>query len=65
MITSLWEGIAGCFAYCKIIEDNYRIKYFYLKVNYEGILLYEILMDCVARKLCCKEKNAENYIQLF
>ena len=29
----------------------------FLKVNYKGILVYEILMDW-------KEKNAENYIQL-
>ena len=34
-----------------------------LKVNYEGILVYEILMDCVARK--GMQKTTSNYLKWF
>ena len=34
-----------------------------LKVNYDGILLYEILMDCVARKRM--QKITSNYLKWF
>ena len=35
----------------------------YLKVNYKGILVYEILMDCVARKRI--QKTTSNYLKWF
>ena len=34
-----------------------------IKVNYEGILVYEILMDCVARKRM--QKTTSNYLKWF
>ena len=34
-----------------------------LKVIYEGILVYEILMDCVARKRM--QKTTSNYLKWF
>ena len=34
-----------------------------LKVNYKGILVYEILMDCVARKRM--QKTTSNYLKWF
>ena len=35
----------------------------YLKGNYKGILVYEILMDCVARKRI--QKTTSNYLKWF
>ena len=34
-----------------------------LKVKYKGILFYEILMDCVARKRI--QKTTSNYLKWF
>ena len=34
-----------------------------LKVKYKGILFYEILMDCVARKRM--QKTTSNYLKWF
>ena len=34
-----------------------------LKVNYKGILVYEILTDCVARKRI--QKTTSNYLKWF
>ena len=36
---------------------------FRLNVNYKGILVYEILMDCVARKKI--QKTTSNYLKWF
>ena len=35
----------------------------WLKVKYKGILFYEILMDCVARKRM--QKTTSNYLKWF
>ena len=35
----------------------------FLKVKYKGILFYEILMDCVARKRM--QKTTSNYLKWF
>ena len=42
------------------LETLYLIS---LKVNYKGILVYEILMDCVARKRI--QKTTSNYLKWF
>ena len=49
----LATDVVGTFAEC----------FSYLKVKYKGILFYEILMDCVARKRM--QKNTSNYLKWF
>ena len=41
----------------------YLLQSVILKVKYKGILFYEILMDCVARKRM--QKTISNYLKWF
>ena len=41
----------------------YKTNMYRLKVNYKGILVYEILMDCVARKRIQKTTSSVNGFQ--
>ena len=53
-----WKLYAGA-----TIKSDARPASVQLKVNYEGILFYEILMDCVARKRM--QKTTSNYLKWF
>ena len=53
------EGV-GSVVFCWN-DSSLDIKY--LKGNYKGILVYEILMDCVARKRI--QKTTSNYLKWF
>ena len=47
----------------KVTDFEILCLHFWLKVNYKGILFYEILMDCVARKKM--QKTTSNYLKWF
>ena len=47
-------------------NEDFNLKVYIftvLKVKYKGILFYEILMDCVARKIM--QKTTSNYFKWF
>ena len=46
-----------------LVSEKKKKKEKSLKVNYKGILVYEILMDCVARKRM--QKTTSNYLKWF
>ena len=52
------DNIRGAFK--KYAEKSWLLV---LKVKYKGILFYEILMDCVARKRM--QKTTSNYLKWF